>query len=891
MIELRLLGELEVLRDGSSVPLPASKKSRALLAYLAATGRPQSRERLCELLWDGPDDPRAQLRWSLTKLRPVLDDHLAATRDRVALQGVSLDCVAVAEPSRNATVETLETLAAMFRGEFLEGLDLPRCFRFQQWCAGERERLRRLHVSILDELTRRLGQSEAALRHARRRVAIDPFADDAHAALIRLLAALGAHDEALRQYEATRQMFERELGARPGQAIEEARRKIGSPRTAVVAAAAPLAQKPFVGRAVELARIASASRHVLVLGEPGIGKTRLLCELSPDLYGRAFASEMVRPYGVWIDALGDFTNETDRERLFDSVARRVSGVIAIDDIQWVDEASAALLHYVARKTDVRFVLAARVGEIDDNRHATQLVRDLGADTVRLGPLAPEDTRALVNDARIAEMSGGNPLFALELARSGAAGGALPGVIAGRLERLDGASRELVAWAAAAGREFDIEIVGRATGMPAGEMLAALEKLERSAIVRAVGDRRYDFTHDLVREAAYQMMSAPRRVLIHRHIARALRETHDRDAALAGEIVHHASLAGDYELAATAAIAAGQRCLRLFAYGDATSVARRGLEITASVETEVRLLEVIVLARVPLRERVTYTSRIVQATERARREELPGVAALGAHLLAILYEESNDYGGAATSTVASADASRVADPVTAALAIAGSARCLLYLQREIPRAEMLIAQAQALGIPNLELSLAIGYLHAHRGRAEEAIPHLEESLRMAAARQDHWREWAALMRLITISLEEGDAGRALERCAALGAVAAKMSGGSEPARAAAIEAISRHANGERADVDRAVAELRAADSQSDLAWALSFLASIERDTEAARRYAEEALRAAETVGRESEAAIARCLLGLPAKRSADLTARAKQFVKERKHGHPRARAVV
>src|SRR5207253_2820685 len=56
------------------VPLPRSRKTRALRAYLAATGRPHSRAHLCALLWEGPDDPRGALRWSLTKIRPLLDD-------------------------------------------------------------------------------------------------------------------------------------------------------------------------------------------------------------------------------------------------------------------------------------------------------------------------------------------------------------------------------------------------------------------------------------------------------------------------------------------------------------------------------------------------------------------------------------------------------------------------------------------------------------------------------------------------------------------------------------------------------------------------------------------------------------------------------------------------
>ena len=50
------------------------EESRALLAYLVATARAHRRERLCELLWDAPDDSRASLRWSLAKVRPLVDE-------------------------------------------------------------------------------------------------------------------------------------------------------------------------------------------------------------------------------------------------------------------------------------------------------------------------------------------------------------------------------------------------------------------------------------------------------------------------------------------------------------------------------------------------------------------------------------------------------------------------------------------------------------------------------------------------------------------------------------------------------------------------------------------------------------------------------------------------
>lgn len=70
-LQIQLLPALAIEREGRAVELPKSRKTRALLAYLLLNERPVPRERLCELLWDIPDDPRAALRWSLTKLRPL----------------------------------------------------------------------------------------------------------------------------------------------------------------------------------------------------------------------------------------------------------------------------------------------------------------------------------------------------------------------------------------------------------------------------------------------------------------------------------------------------------------------------------------------------------------------------------------------------------------------------------------------------------------------------------------------------------------------------------------------------------------------------------------------------------------------------------------------------
>jgi len=73
-MHIRLIGELALTRNGKTVPLPASRKTRALLAYLILNPGAHRRERLCEIFWRVPDDPKGSLRWSLSKLRKLVDD-------------------------------------------------------------------------------------------------------------------------------------------------------------------------------------------------------------------------------------------------------------------------------------------------------------------------------------------------------------------------------------------------------------------------------------------------------------------------------------------------------------------------------------------------------------------------------------------------------------------------------------------------------------------------------------------------------------------------------------------------------------------------------------------------------------------------------------------------
>lgn len=159
-LEIRLLGELSVLRDGKVAPLPASRKTRALLGFLVQTGRPQRRDALCDLFWDLPDDPRAALRWSLTKLRPLVNEEgaerLAADRERVAFIacGASIDFIdartTVSNPS--ASLEALSAAFDSLKLRFLDGADDPDNKTFQAWLTAERDECDRLRASAASRL-------------------------------------------------------------------------------------------------------------------------------------------------------------------------------------------------------------------------------------------------------------------------------------------------------------------------------------------------------------------------------------------------------------------------------------------------------------------------------------------------------------------------------------------------------------------------------------------------------------------------------------------------------------------------------------------------------------------------------------------------------------------
>ena len=485
---LTLLGGFDArLASGAALALP-THKYKALLAFLAVpAGQMHQRDGLVALLWGDRSHElgRTALRQALWVLRKALNTETAAglsiDGDLVGLDpsAVGVDVAEFERAAADGAPENLERAAVLYRGELLAGI-VAREAPFEEWLTVQRERLGELALQSLARLLahqRKNGRLEAAAQTALRLLALDPLEESVHRVLMRIYMELGRRAAALRQYQACVSVLQRELGTDPDAETRTLYRTILSDRearakrAAVDRRAAEMPARlgrgsaamaaPFVGRTLELTlardafdeAIAGRGQIVVVLGEAGVGKSRLVGALHDGavelgarvIVGRCFEAEQVLPYGPWTEALrhadlvgdhdllanlpavsraalGRFLPEimpteiagdpsaADHMQVFDGVARLIETLAArqplllvIEDAHWADDISLRLLAFLARRVHgvrpVLVAITARADELADAPALQRLLDDLDRDQtplqIALAPLDRSDTERLV----------------------------------------------------------------------------------------------------------------------------------------------------------------------------------------------------------------------------------------------------------------------------------------------------------------------------------------------------------------------------------------------------------------------------------------------------------------------------------------------------------------
>ncbi|MBN1220729.1 MAG: AAA family ATPase [Anaerolineae bacterium] len=308
IVYLRFLGPVQVEREGKPVRGFRSRKALALLGYLAAQKQPVSREGLVDLFWEGITEARgrANLSWALNHISSQLPACLQTERHTVQFQRASpyrLDIDVFAELEAQGGMTALAATVELYRGEFLEGLSLDGCVEFELWLVKERERWRRRVARVLAQLVRQhseRGEYEQGLRYAQRLLDVEPWREETHRQMMRLLAYTDQRSAALAQYETCCHILAEELDVAPAAETTRLYEQIRDGQLEIPVAPPdpfplpaflldkeePLARPVFVARQAELAQLdefldkalAGQGQVVFVTGNAGQGKTALIQE-------------------------------------------------------------------------------------------------------------------------------------------------------------------------------------------------------------------------------------------------------------------------------------------------------------------------------------------------------------------------------------------------------------------------------------------------------------------------------------------------------------------------------------------------------------------------------------------------------------------------------------
>jgi DNA-binding SARP family transcriptional activator len=328
MLQLKLFGSPQIHYQGQALTGFVSAKVRALLIYLAVTGRPHSRDHLAELLWaDTPASTRANLRKALSNLRQLIGNTLVEdAKESIALNGAQV-WVDVVEFGRLIKGGADQEAVTLYQADFLTGFNLSLSYEFEAWALSEQSRLKTQMVDLLRHLaTQQEANSKRseAISTVRRLLNLEPWHEEHHRWLMALLAKDGQRSAALAHFEVCKRVLWDELAVEPsGETLQLVERIQRANETSIKPRPKPTAipkpEFPLIGRETELQIIQQAwqrcvqdgAHFVSIAGEAGIGKTRLTQEARiwveaqgyATFYARSYAAEGALAYSPVVDWL------------------------------------------------------------------------------------------------------------------------------------------------------------------------------------------------------------------------------------------------------------------------------------------------------------------------------------------------------------------------------------------------------------------------------------------------------------------------------------------------------------------------------------------------------------------------------------------------------------
>jgi DNA-binding SARP family transcriptional activator/tetratricopeptide (TPR) repeat protein len=649
-VRLALCGDLTVTRNGEELAGPrlGTRKARVLVAALAAAqGGAVPTDRLVEVVWPDrpPRDPAGNLATLASRLRKVVGDGFVepGTASYALGRSVELDVdvaadLVVSAGARLARGEpTLAVSSASRALDLLGGDDALAEECTGGWADGLRNRtaeLRREARHVLADAATETGQSDVARTNARAATDADPYDERAHRDLMGALVRDGRPTAALELYAGLAARLADELGTDPDAETQRLQLAVlrGEPLAGPATVSPSRRTTALVGRDEELAGLdrawtdASSGRPSLVVltGVPGIGKTRLLSELSAvaatsgglvlsagcrpgerSLFLQPFV-EVLRPVllslpepslravlgghlQAWTQLLPELgepfgvlpspevSHELARRRSFDAIVAVVTGLatrqpvlLAVDDLQYAADVTVELVAHLAARlgsAPLLLVAATRTEGLPALRHLTAL-----AEPLALGPLPPSAVGALATAAgfgtrtdEVEARSHGHPLSvvaSLQALATGTVGvpDSFADAVGAQLAALEEGPARVAAAASVLGTRVEPVLLAGLVDRPEVEVVLACERLVRAGLMAPAGDL-YDFTNDLVQEAVLATLPRPMAVALHRRTA-------DLTADRPEQMARHAREAGEPDRAARGYLEAARRARRTGALDDA-----------------------------------------------------------------------------------------------------------------------------------------------------------------------------------------------------------------------------------------------------------------------------------------------------------------------------------